>query len=125
MMSSKYTIPTGDGYLGVYASDGPRSEISIGAMTHVDWWSTTTVEAVDIDDEEGIQLLEVGHDHQALCECPVKQKGSGTVVYLRRAALDALAGFVADEDIRVYRRDPEGLTVVPADDDPFVDGGDR
>lgn len=121
---SKYTIPTGPDYAGIYKASRYSVEIAIGASTHVDWDSSDTIEAVDEPDEAGLQLLPAdAHDLAVIDECDVQPKGVGTIVYVHPPVTRALQGFEPDTDVRVYERSPTGFSIVPASDDPFVSTG--
>jgi len=119
---SKYTNPTGPGYAGIYASTGYGVEISIGATQHVDWTPSTFVVAVDHPDTPGIQLVDEDKP-DAIVECNVRYKGAGTIVSVRPPATRELDGFEPGEGVRVYEYGDNSLTIVPADDDPFVSSG--
>ena len=127
---SKYTNPTGDGYQGVYATDCWSAEASIGATTHVDWDTESTVHAVDVPGEHGIQLLsaaDIPNGLEIICECNVRHHGMGTVVTLHPPVLRALDDLEEGEDVRIYEYEANSLTVVPSATDPFVPDqeGDR
>lgn len=118
---SKYTIETGDGYLGVWKLDGMTAEVAIGTYTHIPWLSSTTAWLV-LDDGPGlVATTEVRDSDTVLREAPIKKYAAGTSVYLPRAVMVHVKGLVPNGDIRAYDIDREGFRVVPADPDPMMD----
>lgn len=120
---SKYTNPTGDGYLGIWKTSGNRAVVAIGTFTCVDWLSTDDVFAVDVDQERAIAVAEETDGGAVICKLRVVKNGVGTAVQVHNRALGSLDGFEPGMDIRAYRRDAGGFYLVPAEADPFVDGG--
>lgn len=128
-MSSKYTIETGEGYLGIHSVSG--SMLSIGIETlPVDWQDGQTL--YTSRDGDGVALTATQRDEQIGTGSVREQRYTGTsasgmlAVSLSVGAIEPL--HVSDgDDVRVYERDGEGLLLVDADDDPRIvaDGGSR
>ncbi len=119
---SKYTVPTGDGYLGVYKTCHTSVAISIGATEGIEWRSNDDVFAIK---EDGMVALAEGNPTDPIARAKVRKTGVGTSVRVPSSALKKVEGFEPDCDIRVYAREEGGMYVVAADADPFLatDGG--
>lgn len=120
-MSNPYTVPTGDGYLGVWQATGYHVEISIGTFTGISWSRGDPVYVVD--GEIGLEVIRHpgGHPEGYLAEAPVHHSNTGTSVGIPAKALRQLQGLEKGADVRAYERDEGGMTLVPAEGDPFVD----
>lgn len=125
-MSSKYTVETGPGYLGVWKADRYRAEISIGTYEDLPWRSDDHVVAVDHPD--GIAVVEASHvdavEGERITDLSVHKNTVGTNVSLPARVGRLIDGLEPDGDVRGYRLDTEGFVVVAADDDPMLDRGD-
>lgn len=114
---SHYTLPTGDGYLGV-------RKIRASGSVEIDV-SPLDVEAGDEvyvyhDVDRGCLLLNSGDGRGHLERQPVTMRPSGNIptIYLSTPARRAL-GVAAGDDVRIYEIE-DGLEVVPANDDPHA-----
>lgn len=124
----KYTVPTGDGYMGVWKTSAWSASVAIGTYQWVDWISTDDVFAIeqDVDGFSAIAIVEDPPDDTVslaegyLAKCNVKKTTTGTSVQVPGRALRKLEGFEPGMDIRAYKREEGGLTIVPKEGDPFV-----
>lgn len=119
---TQYTNPTGDGYLGIWSTEGYYGEIHIGTFDCVNWRDDDEIVAVQ-EGPNTIAALEAPTSHEPICELTVVRNTVGPSLQLHSPALRALEDFTPGADVRAYERDAGGLSVVPAAADPFV-GGD-
>lgn len=124
MSSGKYTRETGDGYGGIYTTGRHNVELSICTHSSIEWTQNDDVVAIDHPDDPGIQLLEATETSlEAIDTVPIRETRNGKLASVRTAVLSEFEEWTPGSDVRVYERDT-GLTLVLADSDPFVDGGD-
>lgn len=121
-----YTIPTGDGFLGVWTTERAYANISIGSFEHVDWRSEDNVDAIKTDIDEAVAIVDrtdVDDEDRIIAEVSIEKKSFGTNLRVTSAVLREIRGLQPGGDIRAYKRDP-GLYLVAKANDPFVDEGD-
>lgn len=125
---SKYTNPTGDGYRGIYTLKRHSASIAIGIWPDVTWTPSDDVR-VWLEEVNGQRVLAVGLEPPAKKTWPatVTYQREGTSVSIPSAAVKRIDYIEYDGEIRVYKRQTDGLHLVPADPsrDPMVatDGG--
>lgn len=122
MSGGPYTVPTGDGYLGVWQAHRFHVEISIGTFPEFDWTENDDVYAIDVDGP-GLAIVRhngPGRPEGFLDEAPVRHSSCGTSIGVTAKALRQLDGLENGADVRAYKRDEGGMTLVPAREDPFV-----
>ena len=118
---SKYTVSTGDGYVGIYRVNETGCAIGIGAINQLGWEPGRDLYAISRSD--GV-LITPDRGGGYLARITVTNNRSGPRVNVSEEALEHL-GVGPGDDVRVYEH-LAGLLVVTADDDPRVatDGGD-
>jgi hypothetical protein len=122
MTSSKYTNPTGPGYLGIWTTHRWSVTICVGTLDQIEWQPGDQVYV--IDDDHGIAVVDSEPD-EYLDEVTVKRKGAAVAIGVPSNAMRELDGFEAGDDVRAYDRSAGGIRIVPADNDPMLvtDGG--
>lgn len=121
---NRYTNPTGKGYLGVWTTVENCANISIGALG-LDWGVGTDLVAIDVDQDRAIAIVEresVDDEETIIDEVEVGSNNFKTNLRIHSSVLRELAGFEPNSDLRGYSRHGR-LFVVPADADPFIEGG--
>lgn len=123
---SKYTNPTGPGYLGIYKLSDGSGQIPIGVWEQIPWRSDDDLWIIE-EQLHGQQVIAVVDEEpdEAICTTEAKKVTVGTSVKIPRRAIEQMDP-VPNEEIRVYERDQGGFWVVPRTPDPMLatDGGE-
>lgn len=117
---SKYTIDTGDGYLGIRSCNNHVLKIALGTLADVSWEVGMDLHVRDADVDPGIVVQEEEPEH-CIGTAVVKQDTSGPVAHVHPRAIRWL-DVPRDADCRIYCEPAgDGLLVVPAGDrDPML-----
>lgn len=118
-MTSKYTVPTGDGYLGVHKVT--ERSIDIGVADLPGEWPVGQP-VYSLRDVHGVRLAKLATEPIGALARHEVRKGSRTYLPVCGEPIEAL-GVADGGDVRVYERAPAVL-LVDAQDDPFVGGGE-
>lgn len=110
-MSSKYTNPTGEGYIGVWSSDRWCVAVPVG-----DRFDGDEVYAVD---EGGALAIVDERPPEYVTECAVYTRNDTRLVRVPSGALQSLE-MERGDDVRAYERDG-AVTLVPVAADPYVE----
>ncbi|MFD1588063.1 hypothetical protein ACFR9U_13850 [Halorientalis brevis] len=123
-MSNPYTVPTGEGYLGVWSANDYTVTLTTATIDAVDWTADDALVAIETPRSDAIAVVTRTHvpDRSViLADVPAGTHNYGMDIRLGPDALGALAPFEPGDDVRGYDRDPSGIYVVPAGADPFVE----
>lgn len=118
-----YTIPTGDGFMGVWTTERAYANVSIGTFDYVDWTSADNVDAIKAAIDGAVAIVDredVDDQDRIIAEVSVEKKNFGTNIRVTSAVLREVRGLEPGGDIRAYKRDPRGLYLVAKAADPFV-----
>lgn len=116
---SKYTVQTGDGYLGVATVRRQSAEFSIASWPF-DWPDGTSFLARQTDDRLVLEPIDGDPESSTRCRVSGGKKRSPVLV-VPGSALDSL-DVEAGDDVRAYLRD-NTVAIVPADPDPMLEAG--
>jgi hypothetical protein len=119
---SKYTNPTGPGYIGRYETIRNGAEISIGNIPGLDWDPSDTIVAIDATDDPSLQIIPGPHP-DTIYTCTLRPRDSTIILYVSPNALETMPGYERGDELRLYRYETIGLTIVPATNDPLVSNG--
>lgn len=118
--ASKYTVPTGDGYCGVWQANDYSIPVCIGTLQVVDWGPDTTVSAVDRD--TGVLLVE-GEHPDAIAEVGIRVSDTAVIAAVPAKVARYIEGMEPNADVRAYDREG-GLLLVASAADPTLGGHD-
>lgn len=120
---SKYTNPTGKGYLATYnVGNKQQTSLTDAAVKPTGW--TELHNLVAVKDDCSLLILpenDISDSESIITTVTVGCQDNS--IGLSRKCLKEIG--VSDGRIRVYDRPENGLTVVPANRDPFIQEGDR
>jgi len=118
----RYTVETGEGYLGVWSAHDGSVQVPIGTFEGFDWDASDGVAAVPAD--HGIELAhddDIGVEEEVIEQAPIQESKSGRRIHVNYSAAREIPGFEGgDQDVRGYERG-ERLLLVAADTDPTLD----
>lgn len=121
---SQYVNPTGEGYQGVWTTQGHRGTLNLATMDCLDWETDADAVAITVSQSYAIAIVErqtVTDPDRIIDEFGVSVNNFRLDLRLTADALRALDGFQASGDIRAYARPGSGFYIVPAAADPFED----
>ena len=123
-MTSPYTVPTGDGYLGVWTAQRWTVFIPTASLPTLNWDANADLVALNTGLDDAVAVADratVTDDDAIIGPERITDNTNGIVALIGRSTLQTLDSFEPSSDVRAYDREPAGAYLVPADADPFVD----